>query len=462
MVATSAGDVDGYPDALTVNDMELPLTYRFAPGAGDDGVTARLPLATLNRIPAAALTWLVPSRRHELATALIKALPKDLRRALVPAPDTARAALQQITYDERVPFTEALRAALVRVAAVDVGQAWRAVALPTDLRLHLEIVDDHGELVARGDDIDELRVRLAPQLQRALASAAPTLTREGLQAWPGGRLPRTIEMETNGAIAVGYPALVDTGDSVAVRVLASADEQRQAMACGTRRLLLLTLPSPARAALDSLSAREKLALSRDTDGRPAEAVRDSISAAVDALVEHAGGPAWDEAAFARLRGHVGQRLAGRATEVLRLVADVHAIAHDLRLALSSEPPAVMRPSYDDMRAQLAALVPDNVATITGSTRLAHLPRYLEAMRQRLERLPRETAKDLTLMERVHAIEDAWHDALDAIPSSAPVPAPLGDVKWMIEELRVSLFAQRLGTAHPVSEKRILQVVHARA
>ena len=463
LVAAGAGDTDGYPDTLVVNDVELPLSYHFDPGDAQDGVTARVPLAAINRIPAEALTWLVPARRGELATALIRALPKETRRALVPAPDTALAALQQMTYDERTAFTQALRSALVRVAAVDVGaDAWRVVNLPPDLRLHLEVVDGDGEVVARGDDIEELRTRLAPHLRRALASAAPALTREGLRAWPGGRVPHVVEMESNGTVAVGYPSLVDTGDAVALRVLGSADEQRRAMTVGTRRLLLLTLPSPARAVLDALTPQQKLALSRDTDGRPAEAVRDCIAAAVDALVAQAGGPAWDEAGFASLRDHVGRRLAGRAGEVLRLVAEIHAIAHELRLALSVVPPVAMRPSYDDMRAQLADLVPVDVATSTGTERLTHLPRYLEAIRQRLERLPRDTTRDITLMQRVHAVEDAWHDALDALPATAVVPAPLGEVKWMLEELRVSLFAQRLGTAHPVSEKRILQVVHSRA
>jgi ATP-dependent helicase HrpA len=283
-----------------------------------------------------------------------------------------------------------------------------------------------------------------------------------LQAWPGGRLPTTVELEQDGAVVVGHPALVDTGDGVAVRVLASAAEQQAAMRNGTRRLLLLTILSPARAVLEALAARDKLALARDTDGRAADAVRDAIAASVNALVEEFGGPAWDEASFSGLRDYVAQRLPGRATDVLRQLADVHAVAHELRQALAAVPPQAMRLSYDDLRAQLADLVPGDAATASGEARLPHLLRYLHAMRQRLERLPRDIARDLTLMQRVHAVEDAWHQALDELPPSADVPTTLAEVKWMLEELRVSLFAQQLGTAHPVSEKRILQVVHARA
>jgi ATP-dependent helicase HrpA len=137
---------------------------------------------------------------------------------------------------------------------------------------------------------------------------------------------------------------------------------------------------------------------------------------------------------------------------------VHALAHALRERLATDPPPVCQPAYDDLRAQLAALVPPDVATAVGARRLPHLVRYLQAMQQRLDRLPQDPARDLALMDRVHAVEDAWHDALDALPAGVGVPAPLGEVRWMLEELRVSLFAQQLGTAHPVSEKRILQAV----
>jgi len=269
-------------------------------------------------------------------------------------------------------------------------------------------------------------------------------------------------MERDGAQIVGYPALVDTDGTVAVRILATPAEQHAAMRLGTRRLLLLTVASPARAVLDTLPARDKLALARDTNGRAADAVRDSISAAVDALVEEAGGPAWDTESFNLLRDYVAARLVPHAAELLRTVAEIHQLAHEVRDALVGEPPDILRASYDDMRVQLAALVSVDVATRVGSERLGHLPRYLRAMQQRLERLPRDPARDIKLMQRVHDVEDAWHDALDELPTGSAVPTTLADVPWMLEELRVSLFAQQLGTAHPVSEKRILQVVHARA
>ena len=230
------------------------------------------------------------------------------------------------------------------------------------------------------------------------------------------------------------------------------------MPAGTRRLLLATIPSPARLVLDSMTGRAKLALARDSDGRPADVVRDAIAAAIDALVAENGGPAWDEAGFAALRRAVADKVVARSIQVLRAVAAVHAEAYAVRQALAAPAPPALKLSRDDTREQLATLVGADVATRVGVGRLPDLRRYLEAMTIRLDRLPRELARDLGEMNRVHDLEDGWHDALDALPADTPVPPALADVRWMLEELRVSLFANALGTAYPVSEKRIRQVL----
>jgi ATP-dependent helicase HrpA len=450
-----------FPDTWTVGDVDLPLTYRFAPGEPDDGVTAHVPLTVLNRIPASVFSWQVPGLRPELATALVRGLPKELRRQLVPAPDTATAALAEIRVDLGTSFSAAFGAAVRRVSDVEVPPiSWWRAAVPSHLRMHVSVEDGRGQVLGVGDDVEELRRRLAPVLRTAVAAAAPSLEVSGLRAWPGGTLPRTVDTEQEGLRIKGFPALVDEGDTVGVRVLTSASDQAAAMPLGTRRLLLLTVPSPARAVLDSLSAREKLALSRDTDGRPGEVVRDCIAAAVDALMAEAGGPTWDAAGFAGLRAHVAAGLVPTTMSTLRTSAAVHEVGHELRERLAAPIPDLWQPSYDDLKSQLAALVPEDVATRTGLQRLPHLVRYLQAMQQRLDRLRQDVARDLMLMDRVHAVEDAWHDALDALPGDTPVPATLADVHWQLEELRVSLFAQQLGTAAPVSEKRILDVLHA--
>jgi ATP-dependent helicase HrpA len=451
------------PDTWRVADLDVPLSYRFSPGDPDDGVTAHLPLTALNRLPATAFSWQVPGLRHELATALVRGLPKELRRQLVPAPDTAAAALAGLTVDPRTSFSAAFGAQVRRITGVDVPAiSWWRATVPDHLRVHLSVEDGRGRVLAVGDDVEELRRRLAPALRTAVAAAAPSIEASGLRAWPAKTLPRTVETEQEGLVVKGFPALVDEGDTVGVRVLTSAGDQAAAMPIGTRRLLLLTVASPARAVLDSLSARDKLALSRDSGGRPGEVVRDCVAAAVDDLMAEIGGPAWDAAAFAALRAHVAAGLVASTLSALRVSMAVHALARELRERLAVPVPELWAPSYDDLQAQLAGLVPADVATRTGLTRLPHLVRYLQAMQQRLDRLPQDVSRDLMLMDRVHAVEDAWHDALDSLPGGTPVPATLADVHWLLEELRVSLFAQQLGTAQPVSEKRILEVVRAHA
>jgi ATP-dependent helicase HrpA len=448
-----------FPDSVRVGGIDVPLTYRFSPGEPDDGVTARVPLTALPQLPGAAFSWHIPGLRSELATALVRGLPKPLRRLLVPAPDTAAAALATMAVDGRQPFEAALAAALRRQTGVEVSaRSFSRGSLPEHLRIHLEVVDGRGRVIASGDDLDDLRRRVAPQLRSAVASAAPAVERSGLTAWPGGELPCQVETQQDGLRVTGFPALVDEGGSVAVRVLPTASEQAVAMLTGTRRLLLLSLPSPARAVLDALSSNEKLALARDSDGRPADVIRDCIAAAVDRLVADNGGPAWDAGGFGQLRDRVGSQLRPTTASILADAAQAHAIAHDLRQRLEAPPAEPLRPAYDDLRDQLAGLMPPDAATTLGARRLPAVVRYLQAMARRLDRLPQAAAKDLLLMDRVHAVEDVWHDALDAVPAGRPVPAELVEIRWMLEELRVSLFAQQLGTAFPVSEKRVLQAL----
>jgi ATP-dependent helicase HrpA len=392
---------------------------------------------------------------------MVRGLPKELRRRLVPAPDTAAAALAETTVDPHTWFRTAFGAAIHRVTGIDVPAiSWWRASVPDQLRVHLSVEDGRGRVLAVGDDLDELRRRLAPELRTAVAAAVPALEVSGLRAWPGGALPRIVEANQDGLAINGYPALVDEGDTVGVRVLTSMADQSAAMPLGTRRLLLLTVASPARAVLDSLSARDKLALSRDSDGRPGDVVRDCIAAAVDELMAEYGGPAWDAAGFAQLRAHVARGLVATTMSALHTSVSVLGLGRDLRERLSAPVPDLLQPSYDDLRAQLASLVPTDLATSTGLQRLPHLVRYLRAMQQRLDRLHQDVARDLMRMDRVHAVEDAWHAALDALPGGTPVPPALADVHWLLEELRVSLFAQQLGTAAPVSEKRILQLLHS--
>jgi ATP-dependent helicase HrpA len=225
------------------------------------------------------------------------------------------------------------------------------------------------------------------------------------------------------------------------------------MAAGTRRLLLLGIPSPIRGVQAGLSNAQRLALAGAPDGVGA-ALADATTAALDDLIAEAGGPAWDPAAFKRLKGHVGGRLQAKTGEVVAQVARILDAVRDVERRLETLGAAPFEPARRDVRAQLARLVFPGFATRMGAARLTDVERYLRAAERRLERLPDATAVDLDRMRAVHELEQAYRARLDAWPRGRAVPAALREVPWMIEELRVSQFAQGLGTNGPVSAKRI--------
>ncbi len=446
LVAELAGneDLGGYPDVWQVDGLALDLTYRFDPGADDDGVTVHVPLPLLNRVDRDPFTWQVPGMRHELVTSLIRSLPKPLRVRLVPAPDVARTALEAMTAHDG-SMIPALTRELHHLSGTLVpADAWRQWTVPPYLLVRFAVHDADGAVIGASRDLTELQSALAPRVRRAVASAAGDVERVGLVSWSVGTIPRILAAGQ----AEGYPALVDEGASVALRVLASPADQARMMWRGTRRLLLLTVGSPIRAVVGRLPKAVKLALPTYRHGTVQELLADCVDAAVDALVTEAGGPVWDEAGFVALRDAVRGSL---QDEVFRVVAEVGQILAMVQTVgarldeLAHTPLA--RDAVADVRAQLEHLVGPGFVTLTGRDRLKHLRRYVEAAQRRLEKLPAEADRDRIRIEQVQRLTGEW------IAAGRPP-----EVRWMIEELRVSLFSQSLGTAHPVSEKRIRQAI----
>ncbi|MDQ4084272.1 MAG: ATP-dependent RNA helicase HrpA, partial [Actinomycetota bacterium] len=443
---------DDFPQTWQQGDLRLPLTYVFDPGSEADGVTVHVPLRLLNQVGARGFGWQVPGLREELATALIRSLPKQLRRNFIPAPDRAKAALARIEPSDR-PLVEALGSELHRETGVPVPvQAWRPQEVPEHLRVTFSVEDDDGRVLGRDKDLEALRERLQPRTRSRLSQAARDLERTGLRDWPNGALPREFVDES--ADVVAFPALVDAGDSVEVRVLEDADAQRQAMWDGTRRLLMLQLPSPLGWVQGRLDNQAKLALSHNPHGGVSALLDDCLACGVDALVARAGGPVWDDVAFAALREKVRADLHDTVLEIVGLVQRVLSLSYGISRRLEGITSVVHRRAVDDIRAQLDGLVHPGFVTATGQERLPDLLRYLRAVEHRLDRLPAGVHRDLDLTERVQALEDVLDERLEALPTGARVPEALDDVRWMIEELRVSMFAQQLGTRYPVSEKRI--------
>ncbi len=461
-------EAGSYPDVWTsqspggTREVALPLSYEFAPGTEADGITVDISLSQLNQMNADEFSWQVPGLRAELITELIRSLPKALRRDLVPAPDVAREVLSRLgppAGDIRDAVARELRA----LRGVDVPRdAWDLSKLPAHLRITFRVVDDGGKagndggkrVVASGDDLAELQRRLRPRLRARLEAAAGDLTRSGLTSWDFGTLP---EVFRSGDV-VAYPALTDAGSAVDVRLYETQPAARAAMWAGTRRLILLGVPSPVKSVADGLPTAAKLALSNNPHGGVAAMFADCVNCAADYLMEQAGGPVRDRAAFDRLRDAVRASLREVTAEVVRQVETALRLSHAVEVRLGDLRADAVRVAVDDMCAQLGGLIYAGFVTATGYRRLPALARYLRGMERRLDRLPEHPGRDAVSMAVAQRVQQAFRQAVAELPPTRRDDQEVREIRWLIEELRISLFAQTLGTPVPVSENRIMAAI----
>ncbi|MEV4463951.1 ATP-dependent RNA helicase HrpA [Micromonospora echinofusca] len=451
-------DEADYPDEWSADGVTLPLTYRFEPGTPTDGVTVDIPLPLLNQVPAESFDWQVPGLREELVIALIRSLPKAVRRNFVPVPDYARAALAAMPAGEE-PLLDALTRQLRRMTGVTVPRdAWDTERLPAHLRVSFRVLDEENKPVAEGKDLPALQRRLKAEVRQVVAAAAPDVVRTGLRTWSIDDLPRTIEQVRAGYAVTAYPALVDEGDTVGVKVFDSPAEQEAAHWAGTRRLLRLTVPSPAKFLQGRLSNEAKLALSRNPHGGVQELISDAAGAAIDKLIGDAGGPAWDAEGFAALRDKVRADLVDTVVEIMDRVRRVLAAAYTVEQRLGATRNLAVVAALADIRAQLNGLVHKGFVTETGYARLPDLLRYLTAIERRLDRLPGNPQRDKQQQDRVAVVQKEYQEMLAALPPGRRQSAAVRQIRWMIEELRVNVFAQALGTPYPVSEQRIYRAM----
>ncbi|MFG3707758.1 ATP-dependent RNA helicase HrpA [Micromonospora sp. NPDC047670] len=460
LVNAGRGGVDeaDYPDEWSADGVTLPLTYRFEPGTPADGVTVDIPLPLLNQVPAESFDWQVPGLREELVIALIRSLPKAVRRNFVPVPDYARAALAAMPAGEE-PLLDALTRQLRRMTGVTVPRdAWDLDRLPAHLRVSFRVLDEENKPVAEGKDLPALQRQLKAEVRQVVAAAAPDVARTGLSDWSIGTLPRTIEQVRSGYAVTAYPALVDEGGTVGVKVFDSPAEQEAAHWAGTRRLLRLTVPSPARFLQGRLSNEAKLALSRNPHGGVQQLIEDAAGAAIDKLIGDAGGPAWDAEGFAALREKVRADLVDTVVEVMDRVRRVLAAAYAVEQRLGKTQNLAVVAALADIRAQLTGLVHAGFVTETGYARLPDLLRYLTAVERRLDRLPGNPQRDKQQQDRIAVVQKEYQDMLAALPPSRRQSTAVRQIRWMIEELRVNVFAQALGTPYPVSEQRIYRAM----
>ncbi|WP_082592604.1 ATP-dependent RNA helicase HrpA [Phycicoccus sp. Soil803] len=460
-----------YPKSWTQGGIELPVTYQFEPGAAADGVTVHIPVQVLNQVTDDGFDWQVPGLREELATALLRSLPKATRVHFVPAPDHAAAALAQAQPGGGRRLADELARVLhARTGIAVPPEQFAPDRVPDHLRITFSVEDGTGRVLGSGKELALLQDELAGQVQRRVSRAGAAVERKGLRQWDFGDLPRTFESTSGGRTVQGYPALVDRGDAVDLVVLTGEREAEAATVLGVRRLLLLNTTAPWKRVLASLGNAQKLALGNNPHGSVPALLEDALACAVDAIVleRAADGPAGgggvrDAAAFGEVLSAVRTHVATRVLTVVAEVEPVLSAANEVRLRLDSLTAPATSALVADVRAQLDSLVYAGFVADTGLAHLPHLRRYLRAMLQRLEKAPSSPAalaRDEANQEVVDRVETAYADLLDSLPVVERRSAPVRDVGWMVEELRVSLFANALGTAYPVSEKRIRAAIGA--
>jgi ATP-dependent helicase HrpA len=463
MLVRGADDVSAqdYPDTWEEQGLALPLRYSFEPGSAEDGVTVDLPLGTLNQVPDDVLSWQVPGLREELVVALLRSLPKQLRVSFVPAPDVAREFLAVVPAGAE-PLLDALERHLrSRTGVVVPRDAWDWSKVPPHLRPTYRILGDAGKVLATDKVLARLKGPLAGRFAEALTDAAAAYERTGQTRWTFGEVEVSFEQVRAGHRVRGYPGLVDEGSSVGLRAFATEEEQETAHALGVRRLLALTVPSPAGRLTEGWDNRRKLTLAGSPYTTVAALLDDCVLAAAGALVERHGAPVRDEQAFEQLREAAVAHLEGTSREVLDDTVRVLEAWRETDRVLTGSVDLRMLPAMTDMRAQVGRLVRRGFVGDVGAQRLRHLPRYLTGVRLRHEKLlAGGPERDHRLMDQVTPLQEAYLHRVAALPDGQPEPQPLRAVRWLLEEYRVSLWAQQLGTPQPVSDARIRKALAA--
>lgn len=506
-------------------ELTLDLRYEYAPTAGiggarteaakRDGVAVQVPILFLNQLSPEPFRWQIPGLRHELVTALIKSLPKAIRRNFVPAPDVARAACAALEKDYS-PATDELLPSLALVlrrlrGVVVEPEAFNWDAVPEHLKMGFQVRNARNKILGEGKDLRALQQQLHKEIRSALADSlgasdeamakmvalaqggsgnsggssnasgparpgnakgaknpakgtqaeagASGGVREvtGLTAFPAdmfpdGAIPRKVQRVIATQAVNGYPALVDEGSSVGLRIFPTEAEQLHAQRRGIIRLLQLQVPSPVRYVSEHLSHKEKIVFTQNPHGSIDELIRDCTVAALDHLVPHT--PIFTHAEYSELYEHVRAELIETVFDVTKLVAEILSEATALKKAIKKATSLTTMHAVSDVKAQMENLVYPGFVAQTGYDQLVHLPRYLKAAQVRLTKLGPNLHRDNQLMLTVQDLEDSYDNAVKSLPAGTIVPDALRRVNWMIEELRVSFFAQELGTAYTVSEKRI--------
>ena len=473
-----------YPKEWRVGDQRLRLRYRFDPTAEDDGVTINVPLPLLPRLEQGAFDKLVPGLRQELVTALIKTLPKAIRKHVVPAADWARTLLAAVEPkleaaapgDADASLTTLLAAEIRRRTSVPVSASdFEPERLPAHLTPTFRVVDGRGRTVGTGKDLEALKHAHRKQATQGVAKVATAslpksdLERTGVTAWEFGDLPPHVDSAYGASKGAGrsgagvvraYPAIVDRRTSVDLVLVADEREQARLSRRGVRRLVALSSPSPASYVRDHLSNQEKLLLGAGPYRTLDAAIADvSLAVADRVIARHApSGLVWRADTFEAIADDYARSLIDEIYGAIALAARVLDGARLARKAIDKAKSIQVLGQVADAAAQLDNLIVDNFVSRTGIAQLARVPVYLEGIQLRMQGLTENPGRDRAWQNEVDRVTEAYRQAGGKLPLPDPAPPRMERARWLIEELRISLFAQQLRTAEPVSSQRIMKVL----
>ena len=448
-----------FPNFWHQGNLKLKLTYQFEPGTDADGVTVHIPLPLLNQVEMTGFDWQIPGLREELVIALIKSLPKSCRRNFVPAPNYAQAFLGRAVPLEK-PLLDTLIYELRRMTGVTVeAEHWNWEQIPSHLKMTFRVVDENGKKIAESMNLDELKFNLKDRVQESISAVADDgIEQSGLHIWSFSDLPQCYEQKQRGFSVKAFPAIVDEKDAVGIKLFETEFEQAVAMQQGLRRLLLLNVPSPIKYLHEKLPNKAKLGLYFTPFGRVLDLIDDCIACAVDKLIADFGGFVWDEASFEKLRDFVRENLNEVTVDIAQKVEQILSLNHALNQRLKGKMDFTMAFAFSDIKAQLSGLIYPGFVQKSGYNRLPDLQRYLQAVDKRIDKLAQDVNRDRAAMLRVEQVQQAYQQLLAKLPKSKPISDEIAEIRYMIEELRVSLFAQQLGTKYQISDKRILNII----
>ncbi|GHW94617.1 ATP-dependent helicase HrpA [Vibrio cholerae] len=458
--ASHITDLD-YPNFWHQGNLKLKLSYQFEPGENSDGVTVHIPLPILNQVEPHGFDWQIPGLRHELVVSLIKSLPKTLRKNFVPAPNYADAFLARVTPFE-MPLLDAMEKELRRMTGVTVlREDWKLDQLPAHLKITYRAVDHRNRKLNESCDLHELKESLKEKVQETLSQVADDdIEQHDLHTWSFGELPKVYQQKRGGFEVRAYPALVDKKDSVEIKLFETEQEQLSAMRAGQRRLILLNVPSPIKYLHANLPNKSKLGLYFNPYGKVLDLIDDCIACGVDKLIEERGGMVWEPQAFEALKEHVRAELGDTVVEIAKQVETILTTAYNINKRLKGKVDFTMAFALSDVKAQIEGLIFSGFATECGWKRLPDILRYMRAIERRMEKLPVDPNKDRLHMLKIESVANKYKELLNKIPKGMAIPDNVREIRWMLEELRVSYFAQQLGTPYPVSDKRIINAIEA--